>query len=78
MAPEKLVDVMNAISMDNMTKGEHELQYVSHGRHELVLHFTHNEDFEVNALQEAFEQKEQFVEYTYVDDPDEKDSFCSE
>ena len=78
MAPEKLIEVMNSISMDNMTKGEHELQYVSHGRHELVLHITHNEDFEVNALQEAFEEKEQFVEYTFVDDEDEQDSFCSE
>ena len=78
MAPEKLLEVMESISIENMTKGEHELQYVSHGRHELVLHFTHNEDFEVNALQEAFEEKRQFVEYTYVDDPDEKDSFCSE
>ena len=78
MAPEKLIDVMNAISMDNMTKGEHELQYVSHGIHEFVLHFTHNEDFAVSALQEAFEEKEQFVEYTFVDDPDEQDSFCGE
>ena len=45
MAPEKLIEVMNSISMDNMTKGEHELQYVSHGRHELILHISHNEDF---------------------------------
>ena len=38
MAPEKLMDVMNSISMYNMTKGESEL-HDSHGRHELVLHF---------------------------------------
>ena len=45
---------------------------------DMNLFFTHNEDFEVNALQEAFEEKEKFVEYTFVDDEDEQDSFCDE
>ena len=78
MAPENLIDLMNTISMDNMTKGESELQHVSHGRHELVLHFTHSENFSTDALQEAFEAHEEFVQYTFINDPDEQDSFCSE
>lgn len=63
--------------MKTITKGEHELHYVSHGRHELGQHFTHDKDFSANALQEAFEGKEKFVEYTFVDDPDENYSFDS-
>ena len=75
MAPEKLIDLMNTISMDNMTKGEFELQHVSHGRHELVLHFTHTEDFSTDALQEAFEIHEDLVHYSFIEDPDEVDSY---
>ena len=66
MAPEKLIDLMNSISMDNMTEGESELQHVSHGRHELVLHFTHSENFSTDALQEAFEAHEDLVHYTLL------------
>ena len=76
MAPEKLIDLMNSITMDNMTKGEYELQHVSHGRHELVLHFTHSENFSTDALQEAFEANHNLVDYSFIEDPDEVDSYC--
>ena len=62
--------------MDNMTKGESELQHVSHGRHELVLHFTHTEEFSTDALQEAFEAHPNLVDYSFIEDPDEVDSYC--
>ena len=75
MAPEKLIDLMNSITMDNMTKGEYELQHVSHGRHELVLHFTHSEKFSTDALQEAFEIHDDLVHYSFIEDPDEVDSY---
>ena len=58
-----------------MTKGEYELQHVSHGRHELVLHFPHSENFSTDALQEAFEAHEKLVDLTFVEDPDEVDNY---
>ena len=61
--------------MDNMTKGESELQPVIHGRHELVLHFTHSENFSTDDLHEAFEAHEELVHYIFIEDPDEKDSY---
>ena len=39
--------------------------------YEYVLHFIHNEEFSVCALQEKIEELEEYVVYTYVDDPDE-------
>ena len=48
---------------------------MSHSRHELVLHFTHNEDFSTDALQEAFEAHEDLVDYSFIEDPDEVDSY---
>ena len=75
MALEKLIDLMNTISMDNMAIGESELQHVSHGRHELVLHFTHSEIFSTDALQQTFEAHEESVHYTFIEDPEEKDSY---
>ena len=62
---------MDSISIDGMEWGESELMEQSHGKSEYVAHFTHSEGFSVHALQEAIEDHDEFVEYTYVDDPDE-------
>ena len=36
-----------------------------------MLHFSHDEEFSVSELQEKVEELEEYVVYTYVDDPDE-------
>ena len=55
--------------MEGMTWGEHSFVYVSHGKTELAINLTHSDDFSIHALQEKIEDHDEFVEYTYAEDP---------
>ena len=70
MDPFKVKEMIDSISMDGMRWGEKDFRRAGM-EWEYVLHFTHNEEFSVCALQEKVEELEEYVVYTYVDDPDE-------
>ena len=68
--PYKVKGMIDAITMDGFKRGSSE--FMRHGSgFEYVIHFSHPVSFSVTNLQEKIEDLEDYVEYTWVDDPDE-------
>ena len=72
ISPHKVKGMIDSAiwTLDGMRWGDKEF-HRSGMEYEYVLHFSHDEDFSVSDLQEKIEELEEYVVYTYVDDPDE-------